>query len=230
MASTRHLQRKSKLGRSVVAPCLAVLVMLVGCGLLVGCGDDAVSERVISTSEETSAGTTLDSAEPVCGSEVEDSSPGNFDRFSFSVETDTSTRFGFKNKNGDVVIKPQFGFAYEFGEGGIAAVANPPGSDKDGVRFSFIDPSGKEIAQAYPFDNGPDYFQDGFARIIDDAKLVGFINRQGKVVIPPRFVGAESFCNGRALVNDENVQWFVDTSGEPVGEKSPYVPDPEEQG
>jgi WG containing repeat len=214
---------RSRRGRSsgVIVPCCAVIALLVGCG-----NDSVASQSNVETSVETS----VDPDVPLCGSEVEDSSPGNFDRFSFSVETDTSTRFGFKNKNGDVVIKPQFGFAYEFGEGGIAAVANPPANDEVGVRFSFIDPSGKEIAQAYPFDNGPDYFQDGFARIINDAKLVGFIDRQGKVVIAPTFVGAESFCNGRALVNDGSVKWEVDTAGVALGKKTPFIADPEELG
>ena len=142
-----------------------------------------------------------------CMSTVEDSKPGNVDRFKFEAK---GGLFGFKNGNGDVVIQPTFRFAYEFKPGGIAAAVT---SD---AKFVFIDPSGKTIARAYAFDNGPDYFQEGMARIIDDNKKIGFISDRGIVMIKPRYDAAESFCSGAAKVEEGGTSSYINRLGQPT--------------
>ncbi len=163
-----------------------------------------------------------------CSPQTETSEPGNFDRFSFTTETSEGSFVGFKNGKGDVVIKPTFGFAYEFGEGGVAAAVIRPTELVPEARAVFIDPTGKELAQALMFDNGPDYYQNGYARIVNGEGLIGFIDRTGKVVLQPQFIDAQSFCEGKALVRDETSEWQIDISGKRLTEKAAFEPVPDE--
>jgi hypothetical protein len=80
------------------------------------------------------------------------------------------------------------------------------------------------LAQAYAFDNGPDYFQEGLARIVGADGRVGFIDRGGAIVIAPQFVGASGFCHGEATVHDGQTQWTIDRAGAASGPRAPYVP------
>lgn len=136
------------------------------------------------TAPQTSSPTTAD-----CEPRVYEDVPGKHDRFRFEAE---DGRVGFENAAHEVVIEPRFDFAYEFSSGGIAAVADEHG-------FSFIDPQGRVVAQAFAFDNGPDYFVEGRARIVENGKI-GFIGEDGVVAVPPRFDHAGSFCEGLAPV------------------------------
>jgi hypothetical protein len=142
-----------------------------------------------------------------CESVVEDHAPGNVDRYRF--EDPATGLVGFKNGAGTIVIKPQFRYAYEFGPGGISAAV-------DGTTFVFIDKSGKVIAKAYAFDNGPDYFQEGVARIVDAKGKVGFIDTKGKIVIAPQYDDAASFCNGKAEVAVGAKTFVIDLLGKTV--------------
>jgi hypothetical protein len=90
---------------------------------------------------------------------------------------------------------------------GVAAVIDQMSS------YLFIDASGKELARAYAVDSGPDYFQEGHARIWDKRKKVGFMNDRGKIVIPPKFDGAASFCLGKAEVELEGETFYIDKRG-----------------
>jgi hypothetical protein len=141
-----------------------------------------------------------------CSAHTEDAKPGNHDRFAFEG---ADGRYGYKDSKGNVVITPTLRFGYEFKPGGIAAVVDA------NAQFAFIDASGKRIARAYAFDNGPDYFQEGFARIVDEKNRIGFISDRG--VIParlaPRFDKAESFCGGKAKVMERGTVFFVDRTG-----------------
>lgn len=115
--------------------------------------------------------------------------PGAHDRYRFEA---ADGRFGFRDAHNQVVIEPRFRFAYEFSAGGVAPVVEEK-------RFAFIDSTGRVIAEAFPYDNGPDYFVEGRARIVRNGQ-VGFIDRQGAVVVAPRWDFASPFCEGRAVV------------------------------
>jgi hypothetical protein len=184
---------------------------LAACGGSRG-NSEAPSNRASEASE--AAPQLVTDARMDCIGRVEDSPPGNHDRFRF--EDDDGT-YGFKNRRGVVVIAPTFRFAYEFKPGGIAAIV-----DADAT-FAFIDPSGKVLARAFAFDNGPDYFQEGFARIVDGAGKIGFISDRGVIVagLRPRFTRAESFCNGMAQVVENGQEVFVDRTGAVVDPMHP---------
>ena len=157
-----------------------------------------------------------------CGAQVEEAPPGNRDRYAY--ETDDGA-YGYKNFAGELVIPARFAYAYEFGKDGPAAAVERPTTPDGKPRFVFIDPSGAVLAQAYAFDNGPDYFQEGLARIVDASGKVGFIDRGGAIVIAPQFADAAGFCHGQAMVHDGKEQWTIDRRGAAVGPRSPYVPE-----
>jgi hypothetical protein len=142
-----------------------------------------------------------------CASGVESSKPGNHDRYAFEAGDGS---YGYKTKAGAVAIAPRFRYAYEFKPTGIAAAVEGDAS------FVYIDASGNVIARAYAFDNGPDYFQEGHARIVDEQKRVGFINERGVITIAPRFEEAASFCRGKAAVREGGKDLWIDKRGEPT--------------
>ena len=66
--------------------------------------------------------------------------------------------------------------------------------------WMYIDRRGRIVADhVYAFDNGPDPFEDGLARVVRDGK-VGFVDRKGRLVIPAMYDGAFQFEKGRARV------------------------------
>ena len=121
-----------------------------------------------------------------------DPAAGNHDRYLF--QDPTTELFGFKTQAGDVVIPPTLHHASEFGPGGVSSVIDTV------TPFVFIDVSGKVIAKAYASDNGPDYFQEGFARIVGLDGKIGFIDDRGQIAIAPTFDDASPFCHGEAEV------------------------------
>lgn len=160
-------------------PVLAVLVLL-------SCGPRPDSSASTPPTEHVAPRTIgpvdtdcePDSGEPVAGT----------NRVAFEKDG----LWGFVDDAGNVVIAPQYFVAMPFSAEGVAGVIAPEG-------VFFIDRQGRRLATAMMFDNGPDYFVQGFARIIEGGKT-GFLDRHGKVVIPPRFDAAGSFCEGLAPV------------------------------
>ncbi len=142
-----------------------------------------------------------------CASSIEDAKPGNHDRYAF--ETNDGS-WGYRDSKGTIAIPPRLRFAYEFKPTGIAAAV-----DHDGT-FVFIDTSGAVIARAYAFDNGPDYFQEGHARIVDAHGKIGFIDENGRITIAPRFDEAASFCHGVAAVSEGGRRFTIDKQGAPA--------------
>jgi hypothetical protein len=178
--------------------------------LLVACGSSTPPATPISSRAPAEVSPALVTDAPTdCSSHTEDSAPGNHDRFAFE---DAGGRYGYKDSKGNVVITPTLNFAYEFKPTGIAAVVDA------NAQLAFIDTSGKRIARAFAFDNGPDYFQEGFARIVDDKKLIGFISDRGVIpaALAPRFDKAESFCGGKAKVMEHGKVFFIDRTGAPT--------------
>jgi len=53
--------------------------------------------------------------------------------------------------------------------------------------------------QAYFFDKGPDYFEEGLARFIENGKI-GYMDENLNKIIPAQFDGAGPFNKGKAKV------------------------------
>ncbi|MBA2542652.1 MAG: WG repeat-containing protein [Deltaproteobacteria bacterium] len=142
--------------------------------------------------------------------------PGNHDRVAF--EDPKTNKHGYKDRAGNIVIPAIYHAVYEFSPHGLAGVV---ADVKAGSPFQFIDPSGKPLARAYAFDNGPDYFQEGYARIVDDAKRVGYIDEKGTITIAPKFVSAAPFCRGKAEVELDDGTFFIDKQGKKTTAPTP---------
>lgn len=118
--------------------------------------------------------------------------------------------YGYLDKRGKVVLPAQYEYAYDF-EDGKALVRI-----KDRT-FALIDPNGKQL-HTYSFEEmGP--LREGllpFRKASGDKE--GYINKEGDVVIPPRYGKALPFQHGRAIVNmsdqfGENLYGLIDHTG-----------------
>lgn len=168
----------------------------------------AAAPAADTTGAAGSAAETPPVAEEPCEADTTEVPDGQHDRYAFQ---DPKTElWGFKTKAGKVAIKPRYASIYPFRAGGIAAVIDGK------TPFAYIDPSGKVLAKAYAFDNGPDYFQEGLARIVGADGKIGFIDDKGVIAISPRFDAAFQFCRGKVEVEQAGKKLVVDRTGAPV--------------
>src|SRR5574344_135538 len=151
------------------------------------------------------------------------------------------TKYGYKETNGKVLIKPLYDLAYEFGENGIAMVKKgdkigfvnhrgeeivPPkyslaGSFSEGLAavaigdlWGYIDVNGKEVIPLV-FSSAGD-FKEGFAIVIRDHKSV-CINKNGEQIISKRVRNINQFFEGFAIVRSSSGRYgFIDTTGKVV--------------
>ncbi|MBK7129500.1 MAG: hypothetical protein IPM74_06695 [Crocinitomicaceae bacterium] len=98
--------------------------------------------------------------------------------------------------------------------------------DANKKAFIALDLQGKEMYEVFPYDNGPDYLQEGYFRIVKENKI-GFAREDGSIAIEPQYACAYPFENGTAMVSFEctesiefemikweSDQWFyIDTTG-----------------
>lgn len=100
----------------------------------------------------------------------------------------------------------------------------------DGSRnpWRFVGPDRRVLATPYLFDNGPDYFQEGFARIVSPDGKIGFISATGAIVVPPGYDFAYPFCHGLAKTARAGKAGYLDTRGTaaigPAGDERPLIP------
>lgn len=82
-----------------------------------------------------------------------------------------------------------------FSEDGLASIIIP--EPRPGKAF-YVSRNGKVIRTHY-YDNGPDYFEEGRARMISNNKY-GYINKDLEIIIIPEFDFAFPFKKGHAIV------------------------------
>jgi len=105
-------------------------------------------------------------------------------------EDSASSRWGFRDQRGNVVLAPRYQLAQPFSASGLAAVADENG-------WQLIDASGKVVLRPFVVDNGPDPFSEGLARFVGGDKI-GFYDEHGQIAIPARFDYAGPFACQRA--------------------------------
>ncbi len=103
--------------------------------------------------------------------------------------------YGYLSCDGEIAIEARFQFAYEFTDGGIAAVMDESG-------WYYISKSGEFVIRPKIYDNGPDYFSDGLSRYVEDGKY-GYFDESGKIVIEATYEFAWPFKDGKAEVGEE---------------------------
>jgi hypothetical protein len=115
---------------------------------------------------------------------------------------------GLIDSKGEFVLKPKYDTITQFTEGRAAALNN--------AGFKMIDESGRELtSKAHCFIGS---LQDGRAVFADTAAsgkyLYGYLDRQGREVIPLRYESASDFKDGRAVVKIKDKQFaLIDING-----------------
>ena len=136
-------------------------------------------------------------------------------------------RWGYINRAGTLVIKPQFDSAEEFSDG-LAFVRYPnrekplkPGETAPEIILGagFIDETGKVVLELEsPFYLAGDGFIEGLTKFwtweAGKGNLYGYIDKTGKVQIKPQFSYAHEFFEGLAAVCLDQKCGFIDKTGE----------------
>ena len=120
------------------------------------------------------------------------------------VFDEKTEKWGYINKQGKLVIKPQFEIAENFSEG--LAIARMSGG-----RSGYINKSGKFVLHF-----GGRTFSEGLAAVIDDNEKWGFIDKTGKFAIQPQFEYVENFSEGLASVKINDKSGYIDKTGKLV--------------
>ena len=165
---------------------------------------------------------------------------------------DASGKWGFIDETGTMRIAPQFQAVAAFSEG-LAAVdlcARCAYIDSQGKQafpdtfrhcyrygdrvakvelteghWGFIDKTGKILARLSG-DGEFALFSEGLMPAEEDGGGVGFADRTGSFVIPPKFAFVEPFSEGLAAAKDETIWGYIDKTGKYV--IAPRFCDPED--
>lgn len=127
-------------------------------------------------------------------------------------------RYGFIDRNGNMVISPKFDDTYDVREIPIAV--------KQGELWGYINKSGDFVVE--PKYNEALKYSDGIAAV-KEGNSWGYINKIGKFVINPQFNGAGLFNEDIGFIILNNKLGFIDKSGKiivvPQFEKNRYPND-----
>ncbi|MCX7923003.1 MAG: WG repeat-containing protein [Clostridia bacterium] len=115
---------------------------------------------------------------------------------------------GVIDKTGKYVVEPKYDSINQFSEGLATAYSNQ--------KFSVINTQGKVIFESEGY---IDHFHDGRAAFVNGTPgekwLYGYIDKQGKIVIKPRYKSAGNFKNGKAVVElDEGGYAIIDPNSQ----------------
>lgn len=121
-------------------------------------------------------------------------------------------KYGYVDKEGNIVISPQFDFADSFSEG-LAVAGRYKGIDTYERSCGYIDKTGTfVISQQFEYAKN---FSGGLAAVTDGKKY-GYINKKGVYEINPQFEMADSFCEDLACVLIGNLCGYIDKTGKIV--------------
>lgn len=110
---------------------------------------------------------------------------------------------GIIDETGKYVVPPKYQSIQEFSEG-MAVVVSEKG-------FNVIDENGMEVtSKVYNYIGNFKNSRAVFSNINSDGKwLYGYINRQGNIVIAPKYERAGDFKNGKAVVKIEGGEYAI---------------------
>lgn len=142
--------------------------------------------------------------------ELKDASfASNFSEGLAAVEIDD--KYGFTDKNGKMVIAPQFERASSF-SGGLAQISKKNELQQD--VYGFIDKDGK-MAIEPQFMNASS-FVEGMCAVENESSQMGYINKKGDYVVEPHFQNANYFSDGHAVVVENGRMGYINTSGKEI--------------
>ena len=124
-------------------------------------------------------------------------------------------RWGYLNKQGEIIIPFNYRYAADFSEG-FAMVGK---GDSDNTKYGFIDKSGKTVIP-FAYD-GASEFSEGLATVMKDdyyTSKYGVIDKTGNIVVPFIYDNhIAPFSEGLAAIVTHNEELgFIDRSGKLV--------------
>lgn len=133
---------------------------------------------------------------------------GNFHEGLCVVQKDE--KYGFIDKNGREIIPCKYEAANSFREG-LAGV-------KLGGKTLFIDRRGEKVIES---EYESFFFMDGFAELIKrekkwDKPLYGYMNREGKIIIPPKYLRIRHVRDKFYVENEKNLEGVLDKNGKVI--------------
>jgi len=140
--------------------------------------------------------------------------------FSVLAADNYNYKHGYLNTEGEIVIKPQFTYAYDFSDD-LALVAIT--DDNYYTKYGYIDLKGNIVID-YQYDYAYD-FSNGLAKVgiynVDTYEtLYGFINKKGELVIDYQFAETSDFVDGIAIVSKNfdfnKMSAFIDNTGKVI--------------
>ena len=115
---------------------------------------------------------------------------------------------GFYSINGNASIPLKYNGAGDFSEG-LAFVSENNSSWK-----GFIDKNGKRALDfKYLVEDDKPKFKEGLVVVLNDNGKYGYMNRNGRMIVPCQFDEARNFSDGLAAVRDHEKLGFVDKYG-----------------
>lgn len=195
---------------------------------LVACSSDASKEQSTNRTKET-----VEKHKP----KMVKRASNNVDKSIFRFKDQASGKFGYKNKDGEVIVKAiyplasdiagsnrirvsngkAFGFINEQGKEVITIKyqdanmfdENRAAVKRDG-KWTYIDPEGKELMEP-TFDYTLKY-SEGLATVLSNGKW-GVIDINGKLVIPHKYKMASIYANGLMAVQNDAGKWgYIDSN------------------
>jgi len=141
-------------------------------------------------------------------------------------------RYGFIDTSGRMAVKPVFNMANDFSDG-LAAVKIPDGSCGLCGEWVYINKAGQVVIHTKPIVGASNYvgdFSDGFASFYSEVGQpdfprnlpYGYLDKNGKVVIPAKFGYAEDFHEGLAAVAKD----FMRTAWGYINQQGEYMIEP----
>lgn len=126
-------------------------------------------------------------------------------------------KYGYMDKNGKIVIPCRYTYAEHFSCGRAIVSESTSRSEATGTidaGFGVIDDKGNYVVKPDKFDyiRGP--YSDGFVMVSSPEGKVGYIDINGKVVIPMIYDKAHSFHNGYAAVRVNGKWGFLQITDE----------------
>lgn len=107
---------------------------------------------------------------------------------SFTDSSSVQELIGYKSKQGEIIIEPKYSQVSTDTLSTMAFVLL-------NSEWLAINQNGKVILKPFIYDNGPDYFEEGLFRFVENNKI-GFANADGKKIIEAKFDFATPFSGG----------------------------------
>lgn len=118
---------------------------------------------------------------------------------------ETDGKWGFKDKQGNIVIAAQFDYAHGFSEGLAAVRIND--------NWGYIDTTNRIVIK--PKFRDAKGFHEGLAAIYINDKW-GYIDTTGRVIIKPKFEDAQEFHEGLAVVMKKGKYGYINKKGKMI--------------